>query len=183
MKILYLFIFFWFSIFISCNTKQNQRLTSASNITQKREDSLRLKLPLSIGYINDFSSLFTQKQIMELDSIVQAYENQTKVEIAVATVNATIIDDVDFEDFSLVMANTWGVGKKDLANGILILIAADLQRIRIQLGKGIAKNLSNEEVAKIIDQVIISQYTEGNLFEGTKDGVLAIINKLPRKDL
>jgi uncharacterized protein len=165
----------------SCNTQQNQQLSSTSNITQKREDSLRLKVPPSNGYINDFSNLFSQKQLMELDSIVQAYENQTKVEIAVATVNSTIVNDVDFEDFSLVMANTWGVGKKGLANGILILIAADLQRIRIQIGKGIANNLSNEEVAKIIDQEIFPQYAKGNLFEGTKDGVLAIINKLPRE--
>ena len=110
-------------------------------------------------------------------------ERTTTVETSVATVNSTMVKDRDFEDYTLVMMRMWGVGKKDKNNGILIVISPDLRRMRIQNGHGIENILSDAETKFIVDNSFIPKFKEGKYFEGTRDGIIAIINKLKQNGL
>ena len=127
--------------------------------------------------------LFTEEEVKALDSLVSAFERTTTVEIDVATVNSLMVKDQDFEDYTLVMLRTWGVGKKDKNNGILIVISPDLRRIRIQNGYGIENILSDNETKYIIDNSFIPKFKETKYFEGTRNGIIAIINKLKQNGL
>jgi uncharacterized protein len=142
-----------------------------------------MHVPQATGFINDFVQLFTHDEIKTLDSLVSTFENATTVEIAVATVNSVMVKEQDFEDYTLVMSRTWGVGKKDKNNGILIVISPDLRRMRIQNGYGIENILSDAETEYIIDNSFIPKFKEGKYFEGTRDGIIAIIAKLKQNGL
>ena len=142
-----------------------------------------MHLPQARGFINDFVQLFTDDEIKVLDSLVSELERTTTVETSVATVNSTMVKDRDFEDYTLVMMRMWGVGKKDKNNGILIVISPDLRRMRIQNGHGIENILSDAETKFIVDNSFIPKFKEGKYFEGTRDGIIAIINKLKQNGL
>ena len=142
-----------------------------------------MHLPQARGFINDFVQLFTDDEIKVLDSLVSELERTTTVETSVATVNSTMVKDRDFEDYTLVMMRMWGVGKKDKNNGILIVISPDLRRMRIQNGHGIEDILSDAETKFIVDNSFIPKFKEGKYFEGTRDGIIAIINKLKQNGL
>jgi uncharacterized protein len=135
------------------------------------------------GFINDFVQLFTDDEIKTLDSLVSAFERATTIEICVATINSKMVKNEDFEDYTLVMLRMWGVGKKDKNNGLLIAISPDLRRMRIQNGYGIENVLSDDETKNIIDNSFIPKFKEGKYFEGTRDGIIAIINKLKQNGL
>jgi uncharacterized protein len=70
------------------------------------------------------------------------------------------------------------VGEKKKNNGILIVIAPAMQRMRVENGYGIETYLSNEQTKEIVDSVFITQFKQGNFFDGTKNGIIAIIKKL-----
>lgn len=140
-------------------------------------------LPPAGGFINDFVSVFTKDEIMTLDSLVSVFERTTTTEISVATVNSAMVKDEDFEDYTLVMMRKWGVGKKHKNNGILIVISPDLRRVRIQNGYGIENFLSDTETKYIVDNSFIPRFKEGKYFEGTRDGIVAITNKLKQNGL
>jgi uncharacterized protein len=168
-----------------CNSQDTSVKASSRrpSINQEREDSLLLHIPQARGLINDFTGLFTDSEIRTLDSLVSTYENATTVEIAVATVDSGMVKKQDFEDYSLVMLNTWGVGKREKNNGILIVIAPGLRLIRVENGHGIEKFLSDAETKEIIDSAFIPKFKEGKFFEGTQNGIIAIMRKLKQNGL
>jgi uncharacterized protein len=153
------------------------------SLSKERSDSLANSVRQTTGFINDFVQLFSEKETRTLDSLVSTFEKTTTVEIGVATVNSAMVKDQDFEDYTLVMMRMWGVGKKEKNNGILIVIAPDLRRIRIQNGYGIEKILSDNETKQIIDSVFLPKFREGKYFEATREGIIAIMNKLKQNGL
>jgi uncharacterized protein len=171
--------------FQSCQSQDTSKKITPTrlNISKERSDSLALHVPPARDYVNDFAALFTPSEIMTLDSVISAYEEATTVEIAVATVDSTMVKNEDFEDYTLVMLRMWGVGKKDKNNGILIAISPDLRRMRIQNGYGIENILTDAETKNIIDNSFIPKFKEGKYFEGTRDGIIVIISKLKQNGL
>ena len=141
-------------------------------------DSYWTNLPESFGYTNDFESIFTNEQIKKLDSLIRSYEERTSIEICVATIPANATPEEKFEDLTLHMAKSWGVGEKETNNGIFIGISAEYRRMRIQNGNGIEKILSDSETKKIVDSVFLPEFKTGNYYKGTFDGILEIIKVL-----
>jgi uncharacterized protein len=103
--------------------------------------------------------------------------------MAILTTNDFFKDSVAFDQFTLQVTNTWGVGKADLKNGILIGIAPTSKLIRIQNGYGIAQLFTNKETKAVIDSAIIPAFKEGNFYKGTKEGIIAIQEKLNERGL
>ncbi len=152
-------------------------------ISKERLDSLALHIPQANGSINDFTRLFTDGEVKSLDSLVSAYEKESTIEIVVATVSSKMVKEPDLEDYALVMLRMWGVGKKESNNGILVVISADLRRIRVENGYGIATVLSDAETKQIIDNSFVPKFKEGKFFEGTREGIISIINNLKQNGL
>ncbi len=138
----------------------------------------KIAVPTPIGYVNDFEGIFDVEQERGLDSLIKDFEEKTTIEIAVVTLDSSMTNKANFDQFTLNLANEWGVGKKDRDNGILIGISASLHSIKIQNGYGIEKMLTNEETKNLIDTVFISNFRNGNYFEGIRKGILGLIDKL-----
>jgi uncharacterized protein len=145
-------------------------------------DSLRY-IPQPVGWVNDFMHLFSEQESKSLDSLISKYEKQTTVEFSVATIDSSMMGPIDFEPYTLLMMRTWGVGKKEKNNGVLIVIAPTLRRIRIRNGYGIEKILTNEQTKAIINETIIPYFKKAEFYQGTREGILAIISKLEKNGL
>ena len=180
MKYLFIISLLIFTSFESCKTQQGDNNHSAG-ISKQRSDSLATAIPEPSGYVNDYCSLFNQSEKKYLDSLLMSFEKKTTIEIGIAVVTTDMVSDKDFEDYSLIMMRTWGLGKKEKNNGILIVISPALRRIRIQNGYGIEPIMSDAETKKIIDNYFIPKYKEGKFFEGTSQGIIAITKKLEEK--
>lgn len=113
-----------------------------------------------------------------MDSIIDKFEKETTNEIAIVTIDSSWTTKESFDSLTLAIARNWGVGKKDKNNGILIGISTGLRKIRIQNGYGIEAILTDAETKKIINDIIIPEFKKGNYFEGTKSGLLALMQKV-----
>ncbi|MBC7874153.1 MAG: TPM domain-containing protein [Ferruginibacter sp.] len=134
-----------------------------------------------IGWVSDFDSVFTPAQAVYLDSLMNAHEVQTTNEIAVVTLQPgsyQIITPGDFDAFAFSLFKEWGIGKKDKNNGIGILVSVDLRKIRIEVGKGLALKLTDEEAKNIIDTIIVPEFKKGNYFTGILSGLRVIFKEI-----
>jgi uncharacterized protein len=139
----------------------------------------KVQFPIkALGWTSDFEHIFTEDQILVLDSIISKFEKETTKEIAIVTIDSSWTTKENFDSLTLAIGRNWGVGKKDKNNGILIGISTGLRKIRIQNGYGIETILSDAETKKIIDDIIIPEFKNGNYFEGTKKGLLALMQKV-----
>ncbi len=147
-------------------------------------DSSRISPP--VGYVNDFENIYSFKQIQSLDSICSAIEKESTIEIAVVTIDSALIYTLDsvegkrmsIDSITLVLAQSWGIGKKGKDNGILIGFSKRYRTIRIQNGNGIIKTLSNSDTKRIIENITTPEFKKGNYYDGLRKGILALYAKL-----
>lgn len=151
---------------------------SAILVTCQTSDSYWTKLPELVGYTNDFEGIFTKDQIKKLDSLIRSYEERTTIQICVTTIPVSATPEDKFDDLTLYMTNSWGVGRQETNNGIFIGISAGYRRIRIQNGYGIEKILSDSETQEIIESVFVPELKIDNYYKGIFDGILEIIKVL-----
>lgn len=135
-------------------------------------------LPKPLNWTNDYENLFSDDEESKLNQIITDFEKETTVEIAIVTIDTLKVSSDNFEDLSLHIAKTWGIGKKDKSNGILIAISKGYKQLRIQNGDGIVPILSDEETSEIIQNQIIPYFKKEKYFEGTQSGLLNIIELL-----
>ena len=152
-----------------------------SNIPRPKDDVLMRAIGEPKGHVTDFEFLFSENEIAKLDSLILGFEQRTTTQIAVVTLGKAQCDKEHFEDYTLRLANTWGIGQKEKNNGILIAVSKEFRQIRIHTGKGIEPILSNEEAKQIIDNYFIPKFKGGTYFEGAKIGLLALTKKLEEK--
>src|SRR3989344_1120497 len=76
--------------------------------------------PKPVGYVNDFENILSETEEKELTDIIITNERQTTNQIAIVTIKdynpySSLID------YSIGLANYWGVGQKNKNNGIVIV--------------------------------------------------------------
>jgi uncharacterized protein len=135
-------------------------------------------IPGPIGYTNDFENIFSKKQERYLDSMMRAFEKKTTVQIALITIDTSMVNKADFQDYVFKISNKWGVGQKESNNGVTIGVSRGYRFMRIDIGYGIEKILTDSETKKIIDSFFIPSFRKGLYFEGVIEGLKAIMKKL-----
>lgn len=124
------------------------------------------------GFVNDYAGILTQWQKTQIENKIKDYENRTGIEIAVVILNS--LEGKSIEEFSNEIFNTWGIGKKNKDNGILMLISLAERKIRIEVGYGIEGVLTDGKCGSIIRNRIAPEFKKGRYFEGIEAGIDSI---------
>lgn len=138
-------------------------------------------LPEPVGYVNDFENIYNDKEEEVLDSLIMNFEKRTTIQIAVITFDTTMTAKDSLDILTLRFGNVWGVGQKGKDNGVTIGISKGHRRMRIQNGYGIEKVLTDDETKQLIDKVFIPSFRDAKYFEGTFNGLLALMNILEQR--
>jgi uncharacterized protein len=123
--------------------------------------------------VNDLAGVLLSNEADALESKLEAYNDSTSTQIAVVTVKTT--GDYDVSEVALKILRTWGVGTKEKNNGIVLLVAVDDHKIRIETGTGMEGVVPDAIANRIIDQVIAPNFKEGHYYQGIDEGVDKLI--------
>ena len=82
------------------------------------------------------------------------------------------------EDFGVRLGRTWGIGRKGINDGVLLIVAPNEHKVRIEVGYGLEKTLSDPICAQIIRNEIIPRFHRGDIAGGIGAGALAIIDRI-----
>ena len=123
--------------------------------------------------INDEAHIFSQNERDELLNLVQNFEQNSTTQIAIVTLNS--LENKSIEELSLEIARGYKLGQKEDNNGVLLVVAPNEKKVRIEVGYGLEGVLTDAAASEIINSVMIPEFKNGKMSEGVKDGVLAII--------
>ena len=123
--------------------------------------------------INDEAHIFSQNERDELLNLVQNFEQNSTTQIAIVTLNS--LESRSIEELSLEIARGYKLGQKEDNNGVLLVVAPNEKKVRIEVGYGLEGVLTDAVASEIINSVMIPEFKNGKMSEGVKDGVLAII--------
>jgi|GEM_PF-952680 len=134
-------------------------------------------IPQAYNWVNDFADMIADEDETALSEKIKQYEKATTNEIAIATVE-TIKPDTDIVEYTRSLGNYWGVGKKGVDNGVVILIDKESRKIRIASGLGLKTALPDDVCQAIIDDQIVPEFKNGNIIGGLDKAVDRIIGML-----
>jgi uncharacterized protein len=132
--------------------------------------------PKPIGYVNDFENVLSLEEVTKLENLLINYEKQTSNELVIVTISKTE-NEIDFNTYALDLSKNWGVGKRGKDNGLVIVISNQLGRIRICTGTGTEKILTDEICNTILEENIIPNFKNGEIYKGIESGINALIEK------
>ncbi len=124
------------------------------------------------GYVNDFAGILSQDVKNSLEEELTNFKESSSTEIVIATVNS--LDGDDVASYGNALFREWGVGTKASNNGVLLLIAPNERKLRIEVGYGLEGALTDIQSGRIIDEIITPEFKNGNYDEGVTQGVYAI---------
>jgi len=96
------------------------------------------------GYVNDFAHVLSHESVTYLESLCTEIDEKAKAQIAVVTVH--YLDGRDIEGYAVDLYKSWGIGSKSTNRGVLILLASDDHRYRIEIGYGLEPILPDGKV-------------------------------------
>lgn len=117
----------------------------------------------------------------ELAERSRALEAATSDHLVVVTVPE--LGGERIEQFSLALANHWGVGRAELDNGVMVLVAPRERRVRVEVGCGLERVLTDARAGEIVASMTplfaVGDY-ERALLVGS-DGIAATLRSRPER--
>jgi len=126
------------------------------------------------GYVNDFAGVFSAEQKQNLENKLIQFEKDSSNEITVVTIKN--LDGDTIENYAVKLFEDWGIGKAKNDNGVLVLIALDDRKMRIEVGYGLEGALTDAQSYWIINQVMKPAFRENNYYGGIDGAVDKIIS-------
>lgn len=121
----------------------------------------------------DMAGILSANTTQELETRLQLLEAENGTQIAVLTIDS--LDGENLEEYTLRVAETWGLGQRGVDNGALLLIAVQDRQMRIEVGYGLEDRLTDLMAGRIIDERIIPFLRKGNFDGGVRAGVQAML--------
>jgi uncharacterized protein len=129
--------------------------------------------PSPARFVNDLANMFPSNQADALEAKLRIYFDSTSTQMVVVTVES--LEGYDVESYAYEVASKWGIGQKGKDNGLLILVAKQERKIRIEVGYGLEGSIPDAACKQVIRQVITPRFKEGNFYAGIDQGVDQLI--------
>lgn len=136
-----------------------------SATAQVASDTLRARLKPQ-GRVNDFANLLDAADRQDLENRLAEVEQSRGAQIAVVTLAS--LEGGEINDFTNKLYRQWGIGEKGKNNGVLLLVARDDRKARIEVGYGLEPILPDVLAGRILDEDLFPAFRQKKFSEGLK---------------
>ncbi|WP_020481867.1 TPM domain-containing protein [Methylomonas sp. MK1] len=123
--------------------------------------------------VTDLTATLSAQQNAMLEQRLQAFEQQKGTQIAVLIVASTQPEDI--AQYAIRVVEQWRLGRKGVDDGILMLLAKDDRATRIEVGYGLEGVVPDVLAKRIIDDIMIPYFRQGDYATGINAGVNSLI--------
>nr|WP_245228667.1 TPM domain-containing protein [Pontixanthobacter sp. CEM42] len=128
------------------------------------------------GPVVDTANIIPAEVEDALDSRLRNYFTDSGTAIVVSTVPT--LSGQPIEDVARTTFNEWGIGNPDTHRGLLMLIAVNDRQLRIEVGCGLEKPVTNAAAQTVVTDTIIPFFKSGDFTGGINAGVIDLITLL-----
>lgn len=128
------------------------------------------------GRVVDEADLLSDEAEQKLTEELESLETMSGPQFVVVTTKS--LDGRRIEDFSLDLARSWRVGHVDRDDGVILLVAPNERKVRIEVGYGLEASLSDPFCAKVIEEAILPHFRDGEMQSGIVAGAARMIEKM-----
>lgn len=138
--------------------------------------ALALNFPALTGRIVDQANIIPAQTRSAIEGKLVELESKSGIQLVVATVSS--LEGQEIEPYANQLFRTWKLGEKQKNNGVLLLVAPNERRVRIEVGYGLERTLTDALSKVIIANAIAPRFKAGDFGDGIARGVDDIITVL-----
>ena len=133
------------------------------------------------GRVTDLTGTLKAEQAASLEQLLQAFEARKGSQIAVLLVPTTAPETI--EQYSLRVAEQWKIGRKKVDDGAILVVAKNDRALRIEVGYGLEGALNDATANRIVREVIVPRFREGDFYGGINAGIDRMIRVIDGEPL
>jgi len=131
------------------------------------------KFPALTGRVVDEAQLLKKEDLAAIAADLKALETKSSDQLVVYTTRS--LQGYPIEDFGYQLGRTWGIGQRGVNNGVLLIVAPNERKVRIEVGRGMEPYLTDAMTKLIIENAILPAFRRGDFASGIRAGVHDII--------
>ena len=135
-----------------------------------------LTFPPLTGRIVDQADIISPAAKAAIEPKLADLEDKSRIQLVVATVNS--LEGQEIEPYANELFRTWKLGETTKNNGVLLLVAPNEHRVRIEVGYGLEGTLTDALSKVIITNAVTPRFKAGDFSDGVTRGVDDIITVL-----
>ena len=140
-----------------------------------------LEVPYLSGRVNDTADLIPPETEERIEGKLADLEELTGAQMAVLTIPS--LEGEVLEEYSFRVAETWGLGREEQDDGLLLLIARDDRKMRFEVGYGLEGDLTDAQAGRILNNILRPAFRAGEFGDGIEAGVDAVVGTLQGMDV
>lgn len=125
-----------------------------------------------VGAINDFAGILSPETVGSLERLSGAL--QQKIGVSLVLVTAKSLDGGDIDDVANKLFKAWGIGRKGVDEGVLVLVALSERAIRIETGYGTEGYITDAQSKRIIRDIATPYLSKGQWDQGLFNTFVAL---------
>lgn len=127
------------------------------------------QFPELTGRIVDNASLIKPEDRAAIEADLKALEGKSTDQLVVVTLPS--LQGYEIEDFGYQLGRKWGIGQKGKNNGVLLIVAPNERKVRIETGRGLEPLVTDLMSKIIIENAIVPEFRRGDYSAGIRAGV------------
>nr|WP_254799591.1 YgcG family protein [Falsochrobactrum sp. TDYN1] len=133
-------------------------------------------VPALTGRVVDDAGIIDLAERAQLTQKLADFETKSSDQVVVVTVPS--LNGEDIETYSNRLFRAWSLGQKQEDNGILLVVAPNDRKVRIEVGYGLEGTMTDALSSVIINGTIIPAFRNGDYSSGIMQGVDGILSVL-----
>ncbi len=138
-------------------------------------------VPPLTGRVNDLAAVLQPAERAQLDAKLADFESRAGPQIVLLLVATTQPEDI--AAFAQRIADSWKIGRREVGDGILLVVARDDRRIRIEVAKALEGAVPDLAARQIIDRAISPAFKRGDYAGGLSAGIDGLIARIQGEGL
>ncbi len=135
-----------------------------------------LTFPELTGRVVDEAGLLEATEEAGLSRLLERHERKTTNQVVVVTLKS--LQGYPIEDFGYRLGRHWGIGQEGKDNGVLLIVAPNERKVRIEVGYGLEGTLTDALSKTIIESEILPRMRKNDFPGGIRAGVVSILKAI-----
>jgi len=129
-------------------------------------------IPPLTARVTDVTGTLTSEQRAALEANLAAFEASKGSQIAIVIVPTTQPEDI--AQYGIRVADQWKVGRKGIGDGIIVIVAKNDRKMRIEVGRGLEGAVPDAYAKRIISEVMAPRFGQGDFYGGLRGATQAL---------
>ncbi len=126
-------------------------------------------VPPIAARVTDLTGTLTPDQQAQLEAALAAIERERGAQVAVLLLPSVRPESI--EQFGIRVAEAWRLGRRGSDDGAILIVAKNDRELRIEVGYGLEGAIPDAVAKRIIDEIIVPRFRQGDFHGGIAAGV------------